>query len=211
MDQFKQLFRAEGEPLKFDKNDYIIRPRESPSGVFFIESGQVKAYDITKYHEENLLIIRTREEIFPLIWAVTGEERSIIYKAMVPTALFRISRRVFTDYLRTHPEANAPMLRLAIEMYRVHSERIFNLEYRTVRERLISFLLTMAQRFGEAADEGGGTLINVPLSQQDVASSINASRESTSRELRVLERKALISKTRSSVTLLDVAGLEACL
>ena len=87
-------------------------------------------------------------------------------------------------------------------MYRVHSERILNLEYRTVRERLISFLLTTARRFGEINDEG--TLIKVPLRHQDVASSINSSRETTSREIAYLERNKLIANRQLFFTLTDV-------
>ncbi len=33
----------------------------------------------------------------------------------------------------------APIVDMTIEMYRLHSERILNLEYRSVRERIISF------------------------------------------------------------------------
>jgi CRP/FNR family cyclic AMP-dependent transcriptional regulator len=81
-----------------------------------------------------------------------------------------------------------------------------NLEYRTVRERLVSFLLTMAERFGEISKEG--TIINVPLRHQDIASSINASRETASRELSNLERRGWIETKRSHIVLKDVASLE---
>jgi len=99
---------------------------------------------------------------------------------------------------------------MTIEMYRLHSEHILNLEYRTVRERLICFLLNTADRFGEAGVKGR-ILINVPLKQQDIASSINATRETTSRELVRLERLGLVSTTHSKITLLDPKKLRAAL
>lgn len=164
---------ASGTKLHYSKGEFIIRPGEHPQGVFFIESGLVKAYDITKYGEENLLIIRKEKEIFPLIWAITGMERHIIYQALNATTVWRLSREDYMEYLDKNPHAIASLLSMTIEMYRIHSERIINLEYRTVRERLISFLLTMGHRFGTPNDHG--ILINVPLRQQDIASSINAS------------------------------------
>lgn len=184
-----QTFRH-GTCLKYNKGEFIIRPGETPTGVFYIESGLVKAYDITKYGEENLLVIRKEDEVFPLIWAVTGQERQIIYQAIAPTTVWRISQELYLSYISNDREALAPLLDMVVEMYRIHSERIINLEYRTVRERLISFVLTMASRFGRETDEG--ILIDVPLRQQDVASSINASRETTSRELSALEKKGLL-------------------
>lgn len=204
VDTFKQ-----GTRLTYQKGEFIIRPGEQPSAVFYIESGLVKAYDITKYGEENLLIIRKEHEIFPLIWAVTGQERSVIYQVMAPTTVWRIGQEKYLEYLHSHPAALAPVLDMTIEMYRIHSERIMSLEYRTVRERLISFLLGSAGRFGRKTKDG--MLIDVPLRQQDIASSINATRETTGREMSALEQKGLISVNRSLILLKDRKALRAFL
>jgi len=192
-----------GTRLTYKKGEYIIRPGESPAAVFYIESGLVKAYDITKYGEENLLIIRKEHEIFPLIWAMTGQERHVIYEALAPVTVWRINRKEYLSFIDSHSEVLAPLLDMTIEMYRIHSERIINLEYRTVRERLISFLLTMSTRFGEKTDDG--LMIKVPLKQQDIASSINASRETTSRELSALERKGLVVSSKTTFIILKDA------
>ena len=201
-----ELFRV-GRRIEFVKGDYIIHPGELPPGVFYIETGLVKAYDITRYGDENLLIIRKEHELFPLIWALTGQERQVIYQALAPTAVYRISRKQFLDYMQDHPDVSAPLLDMTLEMYRLHSERIINLEYRTVRERIISFLITMSQRFGKQTADG--LLIELPLKHQDIASSINATRETTSRELSALERKGLLSSSQSMIMLRDVDALEA--
>lgn len=200
------LFRVSGLKQTFKKGDYIIRPGDVPSGVYFIEQGLVKAYDITKYKEENLLIIRRENEIFPLIWAITGQERHVVYQSLAPTTTWRINRSLLLDYISKEPEIMAPLLDMTIEMYRLHSERILNLEYRTVRERVISFLLTMSQRF-EVKQTKDGLMITVPLRHQDIASSVNASRETTSRELSALDRKGLITSQQSYIILKDVEAL----
>lgn len=202
------LFKAGGKKLEFSKNGYIIHPGEFPPGVFYIERGAVKAYDITRYGEENLLSIRKEHEVFPLIWALTGQERHIIYQALGQTTVWRITRQQFLDFMHNNPEAYAPLLDMTLEMYRLHSERILNLEYRTVRERLISFLLTMASRFSTTDKVTGAVTMTIPLKHQDIASSINSSRETTSRELSALERRGLISSRQSIITLHNVAVLE---
>lgn len=199
----------QGTRLKYNKGEFIIRPGDTPSGVFLIESGLVKAFDITKYGEENLLIVRKDKEIFPLIWAVTGEERSVIYQAIAPTETWRISRKLFVEYLNNPDNSLLPIVDMTIEMYRLHSERIINLEYRTVRERMISFFLTMSQRFGKPHE--GGILVDLPLRQQDVASSINASRETTSREISFLEKKGLLKAYPRYIVLKDVEALRSYL
>ncbi len=98
---------------------------------------------------------------------------------------------------------------MVTEMYRIHSERILNLEYRTVRERAVSFLLTLGTRFGKKTPDG--VVLEVPLRHQDIASSINATRETTSRELAVLERKGLITNKRYLIVLKDIKALKTIL
>src|SRR4051812_37314666 len=143
-----------GTKLTYRRGEYVIRPGEGPNNVFFIEEGLVKAFNISKYGEENLLIIRKDQEIFPLIWALTGQEREIIYQAISPTTLWRIDRDKYIKFLHGQDGAMLPILDMVTEMYRIHSERLLNLEYRTVRERLVSFLLTMSNRFGKETTKG---------------------------------------------------------
>ena len=209
MAELVDVFSKYGVRKTFKKGDFIIHPGEQPPGVFYIVKGLVKAYDITRYGEENLLIIRKQDEIFPLIWALTGQERHIAYQTLAPTITLEITRQHFEEEIIQHPGALAPLLDMTIEMYRLHSERIINLEYRTVKERLVSFMLTMGSRFGSRTQDG--LLIEAPLKHQDIASSINATRETTSRELSLLDKKGLIGKQDSLYILKDVNGLRALL
>ncbi|MFA5004250.1 MAG: Crp/Fnr family transcriptional regulator [Candidatus Saccharimonadales bacterium] len=195
-----------GTKLTYSKGEFVIRPGESPPGIFYIEQGLVKAYDITKYGEENLLIIRKAGEILALTWAITGQDRSIIYSALAPTTVWMVTLEDFLAFVHSQPSAALPLTDMLTEMYRLHSERILTLEYRTVRERLISFLLTASHRFGKKVPSG--ILLDVPLKHQDIASSISATRETTSRALSELDRKGLLRSENSYITLLDTKSLK---
>jgi CRP-like cAMP-binding protein len=199
-----------GTKLEYAKGEFIIRPGQSPPGVFYLETGLVKAYDITKYGEENLLIIRKGGEILGLTWAVTGQDRHIIYATLATSTVWLIPRATFVIFLREQPQAALPVIDTLTDMYRLHSERIMTLEYRSVRERLISFLLTTSQRFGKKLP-GGQVRLEVPLKQQDIASSINATRETASRALAELERKGLIATEQACIVLKDLPTLKSFL
>jgi CRP-like cAMP-binding protein len=204
---FRQLFLDRGTQYNYRKGEFVIRPGENASGIFYIEKGLVKAYDITKYGEENMLIVRKDGEMFPLIWAITSQDRHIIYEAMVPTTLRLIKKDTFKEFIDSNPQALSELLDMAIEMYRLHSERILNMGYRNVRERLVSFLLTTAGRFGTKTKEGY-TLLNIPLRHQDIGSSISASRETVGREFQVLERRGLVKTVDGYITLCDIETLQ---
>jgi CRP/FNR family transcriptional regulator, cyclic AMP receptor protein len=205
---FKALFEK-GRKLTYKKGELIIRANETPTGVFLIESGLVKAYDITKYGEENLLIIRKAGEIFPLIWSVTGEDKLVVYEAMSQVEIWKVDRDEYLDYLQNNKEALPPFIDLVIAMYRMHSLRIINLEYRTVRERVVAFLLLMAERFGE--ESGSKIVISAPLRRIDIASSVNATRETTGREIVALERNKLIETNNSIISIIDIKKLKKIL
>lgn len=198
-----------GTQLTYSKGEFIIRPGEVPPGVFYIEQGVVKAYDITKYGEENLLIIRKNGELMGLTWAVTGQDRHVIYSALAPTTVWLVPRDAFVSFLRSNPSTALPVVDMITDMYRLHSERIMTLEYRTVRERLVSFLLSNAKRFGERTPTG--TRIGVPIKHHDIASSISATRETTSRALAELERQGRIHSEQSYITITDETALRSLL
>lgn len=205
---FRELF-SRGTELKYNKGEFIIRPGETLDSIFYIKSGLVKAYDITKYGEENLLVIRKTDGVFPLIWAITGRERDIIYQTLEPTVLYKISRVEFQNALMNNQAIIITILDKVVDMYRLHSERILNLEYRTVRERLVSYLITMSSSFSDKINQT--YVFNIPLRQQDIASSINSTRETTSRELGILEKKGLITNRNSYITILNREKLQEML
>ena len=195
----------QGTRQVYGKGEFVVRPGGPPQGVYLITKGLIKAYDITKYGEENLLIIRKAGEILGLTWAITGDDRHIIYATLEPSELLQITREQFVDFLHANPNAALPLLEMVVDMYRMHGQRIMNLEYRTVRERLVSFLLSMAERFGKEA--AGQVVIKAPLRHQDIASSISATRESVGRELSALERQGLLENRQSTISLTDVPRL----
>lgn len=196
--------------IQYKKGETIVRPEDDPSGVFLIEWGFVKAYTITKYGEENLLIVRSSGGVFPLIWAFTGDHHNVTYEAMEPTSLWRVSRADYIEFLDKNPSVLPVILDMAIEAYRLHSERVITLSYRTARERIISFLLTHAKRFG-IQNKDGSTTIHAPFRQSDIASSVNATRETTSREINILKKKGQIKLIDHKIIIMDIDKLRSLL
>ena len=195
--------------MQYKKGEVIIRPEDEPSGIYLIEWGFVKAYTITKYGEENLMLVRGSGSVFPLIWAFTGEHRGVSYEAMEETSLWRVSKSDYLEFLDKNPDVNPIILDMAIEAYRLHSERVMTLSFHTARERIVSFLLVTANRFG--VEKEGCLLIMAPFRQTDIASSVNATRETTSRELNALRKKGLIKMVDGHIALCDIKALEAIL
>jgi len=199
-----------GTSITYKKGELVIRPQESPEYIYFIESGYVKAYSVTKYGEENLHVIRHSNEIFPLIWTFTEAHKDVAYEVMEQSVIWRQPRDDYLKYLKSDPAATMAILNVVMRAYRTFAEHVNTLEYRTVRERTASFLLACCRRFG-TKNADGSIQINAPLRQQDIASSVNASRETTGRELSVLTRQGLIEVTDRYFIVINPSKLEAML
>lgn len=210
-DQQQELvdFFRTGKRQVYNKGEYLVRPGDSPRGVMYIESGYVKAHDITKYGEENVLIIRQAGELVGLTFAVLERDHTIIYSALSEVSVWVMPHNQFQSYLHQHPAIAIPIIDMVTRMYHLHGERIMTLEYRTVRERLAAFLVSMANRFGSPT--GNNVLLQLPLRHQDIASSISATRETTSRTMAEFVRKGYISQNRSKITVLNLDALKQML
>ena len=74
--------------------------------------------------------------------------------------------------------------------------------------RVAARLVEMAERFGARRRPNGGSRIALPLSQDELAGWIGASREAVSKALGVLRAAGWIRTSRMSVVVLDLAALK---
>ena len=184
---------SEGSLANFAKTDILVQGNEPPSAVFFIQSGYVKAYSISQRGQQNLLLIHGAHEIMPLPWALDGPQKiGIFYEAMSDVIVSKTSK----DYLRAAMGTNSwlaeQILRQLVNTFTVYAQRIQSLGYRLPRERVISCLLDLAARFGQHIDQG--LIIEAPVTHQDIADSINMTRETASRVLELLTKDGLIDQ-----------------
>lgn len=183
----------EGISKHFLKGEILIQGNEKPTGVYLIESGYVKAYSISHLGQQNLLLIHGANEIMPLPWALDGAQKmGIFYEAMSDVTVFRTSK----DYLRAtmgvNPWLTEQILRQLLNTFTVYAQRIQSLGYRLPRERVIACLLDLATRFGH--HEGHSTVIEAPITHQDIADSISMTRETASRALELLFQDGLVAQ-----------------
>jgi CRP-like cAMP-binding protein len=201
---------SDGQLLKFEKEETIINGIDEPDGVYLIKKGFVKAYSVSKAGHGNLLLIHQAGEFIPLPWALDGAHTTgLYYEAMTDVTVLRASK----DKLRTAMGHNAwlsqEILKQAVNIIIVYTQRIQTLEFRSARGRIISEVLNLAERFGEG--HGKEIFINAPITHQDIADSINMTRETASRALELLFEEGLVGQKDHLFTILDLPKLQATL
>ena len=203
---FSDFFKIQSKPLRYRKGEFIIRPDSPPSGLFYIEKGFVRVYFLTGEGEEKLHIIYKEDEIFPMIWAVAGEQKHLFYEAMGEVILRRVSKEEFLKFIQQDTEVLVELIKRLATVFNVFTDRVHNLEITKAYPRVIARLLLLSKRFG--VKEGNGVKIIAPIKHKDIASSIGLTRETTSRELEKLEKKGFITSEKQFLIINNIKKLE---
>jgi CRP/FNR family transcriptional regulator, cyclic AMP receptor protein len=198
----------EGTTKRYLKNEVIVHGEEEPAGVFFILEGYVKAYSISQLGQQNLLLIQGEHEILPLPWALDGPQKiGIFYEAMSDVTVKRTSKAALRAAMGSDPWLTEQILRQLIDAFTVYAQRIQNLGFRLPRERIIACLLDLSTRFGEKNSDT--TIIQAPITHQDIADSTNMTRETASRAIELLFTDKLIHQDDHLFVINDEKKLKA--
>lgn len=122
------------------------------------------------------------------------------------TEVLFISRKDFQDYCREHPEVPPKVLAVVGSRLRRLVGIIEDLSFTTVRHRLISLLLRLAQGRGIATKEG--VRVELTTTHQGLAAELGTVRELVSRNLSRLQAEELLEVDGRTIIVKDLAGLK---
>lgn len=201
---------SDGVELHFKSGDTIINGVDEPDGVFLIKEGFVKAYSTSHEGQGNLLFIHQVGDFIPLPWALNGAHTTgLYYEAINGVTVIRAPKDKLRTSLGNNSWLSQEIMKQAVNIITVYTQRIQTLEFRTARQRMISEILNLSERFGEK--HGKEVLINAPLTHQDIADSINMNRETASRALTQLFIEGLVGQKDHLFTILDLPKLQKTL
>lgn len=193
------------KPLRYKKGEVILRPDNLNPGVNFVEKGHIKVYSITEEGNEKIHSIFKSGALFPLLWIFKNIVKDVYYEALEEVVLKKATKEDFVNLINSESGAMKELVDRLLVTLDVYVDRIDELEYIKSYPRLVSSLLTFAKHFGKKV--GKTVLVDVPLTHRDIASSINMTRETVSRELEILINKKLIAYKKHLIVIKDLAGL----
>jgi CRP/FNR family transcriptional regulator len=120
-----------------------------------------------------------------------------------------ISRRDFQAYCIEHPEVALKVLQVVGGRLRRLVGIIEELSFTTIRQRLISTLLKLAQSEGRKGPLG--IEFQLPATHQELANQLGTVRELVSRNLMRLQAEGLLDVDARQIVVKDLDGLKALL
>ena len=194
-----EVSRSRGESLFLEG--------ETPEHVLVICSGRVKLSVSSREGKTAILHIAGPGEILGLSSAMSGTPHQTSAEAVELCRFKHIRVSDFMHFLAEFPEAAAEATACLLRDYRIVLNNVCRLAIpATVAGRLASLLLEWLD--DRQATAGNDRRFIVALTQEEIASMTNTSRETVSRVLHHFQQEKLISIKGASVTILQPEALE---
>jgi len=185
-------FFSQYKRIHYKKREVILRADDTPTGVFYVYKGYVRLFSVSESGQELTLIIVKPQDLFPIRWVFTGERHTYYFDALTPVEISKAPKDKFLEFVEPKPKILHEILKKTLVRLEGLLERMEYAVFGTAYQKVASILVICSERFGTKED--GGIFIRVPLTHKDVANLIGLTRETTSVELKKLEREKLIYK-----------------
>ncbi|MFF4959102.1 Crp/Fnr family transcriptional regulator [Streptomyces sp. NPDC001222] len=191
---------ALGRELTFSPRMVLVHQHEPSSHVLFLVRGWTKVTASAANGYEALLALRGPGDIVGESAALTGRPRSATVTALEAVRATAVEHERFKDFLNRSPAVSFALLGLTADRTRAADRRRLEFASMSVRERFAVLLLDLARTHGRRTADG--VELAVPLSKQELAGSVGASREMVQRLLRELrDREAVVTGRRTLLIL----------
>jgi CRP-like cAMP-binding protein len=193
----------------FSTGELLFSEGEPCNGLHIIARGKVRLFKTSVNGREQVLSVNVSGESVAEIPVFDGGPYPASAVALEETEIVFISRRDFQAYCLEHPEVPLKVLTVVGARLRNLVGIIEELSFTTIRERLISVLLKLAQ--SEGRKTARGIEFQLPASHQELANQLGTVRELISRNLMRLQAEGLLDVDARQIVVKDVKGLNALL
>jgi CRP-like cAMP-binding protein len=202
----REALLALGTTHHHNRGETLTREGDRAGDAFVILRGCVKVLGDTRDGHTTLLAIRASGDVIGELSAIDGWPRSATTITAQPTVTIRIGVAALQSFLSQHPRAALAMHRSVAEKLRQATRLRIDLGGASVLVRLIRILHNLAI-YGRECPEG--LLIDIPLSQGELAALLGAAEPSVQRCLAELRRENLIITGYRRIIITDLEKLRA--
>ena len=187
----------------YKKGEIVIRVDDTPPGVFYLTEGSVKEYAISHKGDELVINVFKPIAFFPMSWAINQTPNRYFFEATTNIEVRRAPRDDVITFIKNNPDVLYDLMSRVYKGTDGILTRMTYLMAGNAYKRLIAELLIYAHRFGK-----GSTKVKLTITEKDLATQSGMTRETVSREMKILKDKKLISLDRHTLVIENVKQLE---
>ena len=188
---------------RFKAQEVVFHEHDAADTFHLVTRGRFAVRRTTKLGDEVILRVLGRGSVFGEI-ALLGADhnRSATVFALEDAETLSIHRNDFDDLRRQHRGVDQFLLALSAEAIRDTSELVMEALHLNAEERVLRRLVMLTDVY----DDDQPT-VQIPLTQQFLASLAGTTRSTTNHTLRALEDDGVVELRRGSVVVVDRAEL----
>ena len=205
-DDVRRRVLASGRLRRFARSEVVFHEGDPADTFHLIAKGRFAVRVSTALGDTATLAVLGRGDFFGELALVGANIRSATVVALERGETLAIRREDF-DALRTeHPTVQAFLVQVLVAQVRRLSAQVTEALYVTADDRVLRRLSALVPIYAGDAIDGA---VEIPLTQEDLATMAGTSRATVNRVLGEAERAGLIALGRMRVTVLDRVALAA--
>jgi CRP/FNR family transcriptional regulator len=204
-----RLLAARTVRKTFVAGELLFSEGEPCHGLHIVAQGKVRIFKTSAGGREQVLSVEGPGGSVAELPVFDGGPYPASVIALENTEIAFVSRRDFQAYCMEHPEVALKVLAFVGARLRHLVGIIEELSFTTIRQRLASTLVKLAQAQG--VKTARGVEFRLPASHQEIANQLGTVRELISRNLTRLQAEGLIEVDAREVVVKDMPGLAALL
>ena len=183
------------EKLRLDRGQTLLRAGEPQRAVYLVKTGKLKLVQSNADGRAAIVDVLGPGDI--LGETALFHEQPVGFDAVVleDVGLCCFGREAFESLVRESPEAAIQIISYLARRLREQSRESGEASGTPVRDRLLRLLTRLAEKYGQPA--AGGPVIELALTQQDLADMVGASRVMVANVLRQLRDEGVVARAAS--------------
>ena len=186
----------------YSAKDIVYREGDTPSYVYFINSGKVKIQKMNKEGKEVIFELCNTGDFFGYWSALEGSEQSDSAEVLEESELWLIPVADFRQQLESSSEVASRFLKLLSKNLLIKEHKILEMAYESVRKRIANALIEMCNTYGD------DNQLRMKIPRELIASMAGTSVETAIRMLSEFKNDKLISINSSEIAILDYDKLK---
>jgi CRP-like cAMP-binding protein len=204
--EIKELLRFADRKIKSVKGTFLFQEGMQAEELYIVVSGKVQISKVTTDGRELSLRICGENDICGELTLFTDNPRYLLSaKVLEEGEVVAIRKDVLESEIFQDSRLALEFMKWMSDHFRKTQTKFRDLVLNGKRGALFSTLIRMSNSYG--VQQKDGILIDLPLTNQELANFCGTSRESTNRILSELKRDNIISINRGKISILDLQYL----
>ncbi|MEV4638068.1 Crp/Fnr family transcriptional regulator [Actinoplanes sp. NPDC049548] len=191
---------------RYRADEVLVREDDRSDYAFVLLEGCVKVSAIGHHGYQAILGLRDPGELVAELASLDGGERMATLTAITEVEVLRLPAASFKPFVRTEPDVAAIIRRTLSARLREADRSRAAAGAESAQQRLAALLLHLGRRYGSREPEGQ-LVIELALSQEDLAGLVLTSQRSLARILALWRADNLVLTGRRRVVLVRPAEL----